>query len=64
MYDLGKITKEEYDEAVAQPLEFKTTTLEITQQVPNWFVDQVFEDVSRICRSSTATQRPRRKILS
>ena len=47
MYDLGKITKEEYDEAVAQPLEFKTTTLEITQQVPNWFVDQVFEDVSK-----------------
>ena len=46
MYDQGKITKEEYDEAVAQELVFTNgSDDEDDSQYYSWFVDQVINDV-------------------
>ncbi len=45
MYELGKISKEEYDAAAAAPLGVNTKYKSLHSRVYNYFVDQVINDV-------------------
>lgn len=45
MQELGKITKEEYDQAVATPLGVNDNRAPIESKIYNYFIDQVISDV-------------------
>lgn len=47
MYEIGKITKEEYDQAMAEKLEFSMegNTVSNGGEINSWFVDLVIDDV-------------------
>ena len=47
MHDQGYITKEEYESALAEPLNLDPGTVDVEPTgVTSWFTDQVIEDVS------------------
>ncbi|MBQ3428094.1 MAG: PBP1A family penicillin-binding protein [Clostridia bacterium] len=47
MYELGKITEQEYQAAIASPLELSTSSMQRQNRVTSYFTDQVVNDLIR-----------------
>lgn len=45
MYDQGKISRKEYEDALNEELVFSDKSVSIEQKAQSWFVDQIIEDV-------------------